>query len=83
MTGGHVKAGWHEVIFTEEVQKQRDEAIKSGRIPWRISSVLFYQIDGSFIMKPHPKFCDENTAKIYPPKKGDDYMREIVYLFTG
>lgn len=83
MTGGHIKAGWHEVVFTEEVKKQRDQAIKKGKLPWRVSSVLFYQIEGSFIMKPHPKFINDTTSKVYPPKKADDYIREILLLFTG
>lgn len=58
MTGGYVKAGWHEVVFTDEVEKQRDEAIKNGRIPWRVSSILFYQVDGNYVMQPHPKFSN-------------------------
>jgi len=28
MTGGYINCGYHEVIFTEKVQEQKEKAIK-------------------------------------------------------
>ncbi len=46
MTGGYINCGFHEVVYTKEVEQRKDEAIKAGRIPWRISSTLFSHIRG-------------------------------------
>ena len=37
LTGGHVTAGYHEVIATKQaIQRARDAKLE-GRIPWRVS----------------------------------------------
>ena len=56
VTGGYISCGFHELIYTSEVEKKKDEAIKEGKIPWRVSSTLFSQIRGDVIMKPLGKF---------------------------
>ena len=46
ITGGYINCGYHEVIYTPQVEEKRDEAIKAGRIPWRVSSTLFSHFRG-------------------------------------
>lgn len=55
-TGGHIKAGFHEVLHTEDVEKAKFQAIAEKRIHWRISSTMFCQVEDSIVMQPHPKF---------------------------
>lgn len=57
LTGGHITCGFHEVIYTDQVEKARDKAIKEGRIPWRISSTLFSHIRGDVTLEPIGKFA--------------------------
>ena len=57
MTGGHIKAGFHEVIYSKETEAAREKAKEKGSKLWRISSTMFCQAESSFIMKPHPKFA--------------------------
>lgn len=54
ITGGYIKAGYHEVIYTEKAkevveQKKKENAAGSNHILWRISSTLFshlrYDVD--------------------------------------
>lgn len=58
-TGGQIKAGFHEVIHTEEVEAAKKEALSSKRSPWRISSTMFCQVEDSIVMKPHRLFETE------------------------
>lgn len=50
LTGGHILAGYHEVMYTEATKKVRDEKIKQSEetgkhhSTWRISSTLFGHI---------------------------------------
>jgi len=44
LTGGFIKAGYHEVIVTEKTVQQVEVARRSGKCLWRISSTLFSHI---------------------------------------
>jgi len=44
LTGGYIKAGYHEVIVTEKAVQQIEVARRQGRPLWRISSTLFSHI---------------------------------------
>jgi hypothetical protein len=46
---------------------KKNEAIKNGRIPWRISSTLFSHIRGDVTLQPLGKFMTAESAKKYPP----------------
>ena len=54
ITGGYIKAGFHEVIYTEKTKevyerKKQENAAGANNILWRISSTLFshlrYDVD--------------------------------------
>ena len=57
ITGGHILAGYHEVVYTEATQEAVDKVKKEieqgkDRILWRISSTLFSQLRYDVDMTP-------------------------------
>jgi hypothetical protein len=70
-TGGHIKAGFHEVVHTEEVEAAKQKAVEHGLIPWRISSTMFCQVEDSIVMQPHPKFSTPESRELYKPMRAD------------
>ena len=66
LTGGHIRCGYHEVIYTPEVEARRNEAIKEGKIPWRVSSTLFSQIRKDVVLQPLGRFANPESQKKYP-----------------
>eukprot|EP00958_Prasinococcus_capsulatus_P026626 scaffold4918_cov202-Prasinococcus_capsulatus_cf.AAC.1 len=58
LTGGHVQAGWHEVVFTEQTLAAYEDALKDGRSTWRISSTVFGHIASDQTLEPLPVFKD-------------------------
>lgn len=76
--GGEVTNGFHEVIYTEEVQKACEKAKNEGGIPWRVSSTLFSHIRYDVDLKPLGKFSTEDTRKKYPAEKAYEFVeREL------
>lgn len=51
-TGGHIKAGFHEVVYTDKVEELKNKAIQQGKIAWRISSTMFCQVQNNLTMQP-------------------------------
>lgn len=51
ITGGHVLAGFHEVIYTDKTKEAKDQAVLNGKATWRVSSTMFthfrYNVDCS------------------------------------
>lgn len=70
LTGGYITCGFHEVIYTKEVEAKKNEAIKEGRIPWRVSSTLFSHVAYDVVLQPIGKFLTPETQKKYPPITG-------------
>jgi isopenicillin N synthase-like dioxygenase len=66
LTGGFIKAGFHEVIYTEKTKLAKDKAVAEGRIPWRISSTLFSHIRSNVILEPEAPMATEEAKKKYP-----------------
>lgn len=56
VTGGYVKSGYHEAVYTEDVQKKVKEAQNKGKIPWRISSTMFTHLRGDFDLHPRGRY---------------------------
>lgn len=52
LTGGYLKAGFHEVIHNREVENQVKENLKNGRSNWRVVSALYSYVQGSLRLKP-------------------------------
>jgi hypothetical protein len=59
LTGGYVTCGFHEVVYSDLVEKAKEKAVKEGRIPWRVSSTLFSHIRGDVILEPLGRFATE------------------------
>ncbi|KAG9304521.1 hypothetical protein G9A89_020085 [Geosiphon pyriformis] len=78
LTGGQVKAGYHEVVVTEDTVKAIEKAkiTRPLRPLWRISSTFFLHIASDKILKPLPPFQD--NFQQYPPiMTGDQVKREL------
>lgn len=73
VTGGYINCGYHEVIYTKEVEEKKNQATKEGRIPWRVSSTLFSHIRGDVVLEPIGKFKTTETTKKYPPILAKDH----------
>jgi len=83
LTGGELLAGFHEVIYTEEVAKvveaKRQENNKLGEMKnklWRVSSTMFSQIRQNVILEPIGKFKTPESVKKYPPILTRDQVAE-------
>jgi hypothetical protein len=76
LTGGHVIAGFHEVVINELALKAREDAVKNGRSLWRISSTLFSHIASKETLSVLDRFKNEPTAHLYPDIQTGDQVRE-------
>lgn len=52
LTGGVIKAGFHQVCCTENTISAMEKAKSKGASLWRISSTLFYHIASDQLMEP-------------------------------
>lgn len=66
LTGGAVKAGFHEVVCTEETQAAAQQAAAEGRPTWRVSSTVFSQIASDVVLQPLGRFAGQPGAAAYP-----------------
>lgn len=74
LTGGHVKAGMHEVLFTPQTAAALKVARRDGRSTWRVSSTLFAHIASDQLLQPLGHFADAEGAQAYPPMPAGDYV---------
>jgi isopenicillin N synthase-like dioxygenase len=56
LTGGHVIAGFHEVIVTEATRKVVDAKIANNESVWRVSSTCFGHIQSDQVLQPLAPF---------------------------
>ena len=83
LTGGTIRAGYHEVVGTEETARARDEALKAGRSTWRVSSTVFSQLASDEVLRVLDKFLagasDEERRAIlerYPAMPVGQFVEE-------
>lgn len=83
LTGGTLMAGFHEVIYTDEVKAIVDEKLKENEKLkfdknklWRVSSTLFSQIRQNVVLEPIGKYKTNETIKKYPPILTRDQVAE-------
>jgi hypothetical protein len=76
MTGGVIKAGWHEVIVNAKTVTAIEKAKAEGRCLWRISSTLFCHVASDAEMVPMIGTEEEKAAalKQYPPTLAGDHV---------
>jgi isopenicillin N synthase-like dioxygenase len=82
LTGGHIKAGFHEIVYTSELEKARRDAEAKGRPQWRISSTMFGQAEDSVVLEPHPKFLKEAAGR-YPRISAAEYLKKELYSLNN
>ena len=84
LTGGHVLAGFHEVIAHKACAKAAREAKRDGRSTWRVSSTCFSQIASDVVLEPLGAFDSADARAAYPPiKTGDQVQAELVAISLG
>lgn len=80
VTGGHVKAGMHEVVVTKKTVDSLNtkKAAASGELEdkdyWRVSTTMFGTLNHDATLQPLPPFANLETAKDYPPILGGDQV---------
>ena len=75
LTGGHVKAGFHEVLLTPETVAMADAARLAGRSTWRVSSTRFAHIASDQLLRPLGHFADlAGVADNYPATPAGEYV---------
>jgi len=78
LTGGHVLAGYHEVVVNEQTLLAKEKAEAEGRSLWRISSTLFGHIASKESLKPVAHFAQLESAKNYPDiTAGEQVLEEL------
>eukprot|EP01116_Phalansterium_solitarium_P001611 TRINITY_DN11426_c0_g1_i1.p1 TRINITY_DN11426_c0_g1~~TRINITY_DN11426_c0_g1_i1.p1 ORF type:complete len:357 (-),score=91.10 TRINITY_DN11426_c0_g1_i1:121-1191(-) len=84
LTGGYVKAGWHEVVVTKETVAAAEKAKEEKRSLWRVSSTLFSHVASDNTLVPLHKFATEETLAKYPSTlAGDQVQAELDLLQLG
>jgi len=76
LTGGTVKAGYHEVVVNDGTLQATARAKEQGRPLWRISSTLFWHISSDEILQPLAHFANEASLAKYPPTAAGDYVQD-------
>jgi HAMP domain-containing protein len=74
LTGGHVKAGFHEVLHTPEAVAAAEAARLAGRSTWRVSSTLFAHVASDQLLRPLGRFAHHDDAGDYPPTPAGEYV---------
>jgi hypothetical protein len=85
LTGGECLNGFHEVVYTEEVEKivekkrEENSLIKNEEDRhklWRVSSTLFSQIRQNVVLEPIGRYKNSESARKYPPILTRDQVAE-------
>jgi len=63
LTGGYVRAGMHEVVYTEKTKAAYEKAKAAGRPTWRVSSTLFTMLRGDSSLSPLPELWALSDAE--------------------
>jgi len=76
LTGGHVLAGFHEVVVTTETKAAAVKAKEAGRSLWRISSTMFSHVASDNTLQPIAHFGNPEALRNYPPTKAGKQVQE-------
>lgn len=81
VTGGAIKAGFHEVVVVPETLKAIERQKALPRPLWRISSTLFYHLASDQILQPLAHFKTADALKSYPAQLvGTQVQKELGFL---
>ena len=76
LTGGHVIAGFHEVIVSSNTKNTIDQRRAAGKSLWRVSSTLFGHLQSDQILEPLGHFKTPESSEKFPPKFVGDQVRD-------
>jgi isopenicillin N synthase-like dioxygenase len=76
LTGGHVLAGFHEVVVNSATVKVIDERKADNKSLWRVSSTCFGHIQSDVELRPLGPFLNENTISKFPPTLAGFQVRD-------
>lgn len=89
LTGGLVKAGYHEVVAnqaTADAVRRRRRSVLPARPPIRISSTFFWHLASDYALAPLPALAerarrvraeqDEGAEVAYPPLKAGEQVQK-------
>ena len=74
MTGGHVRAGMHEVVFNKRTGEAVAKAKADGKSLWRISSTVFGHLASDKWLEPVGHFATEAAKAEYPGMYVGDFV---------
>ena len=81
LTGGYIKAGFHEVVYDDLTEKAVQKAREEKKSTWRVSSTMFSHIRSEAVLEPLGKFSNEESRKLYPKTTGEEYtIKEFSYI---
>jgi hypothetical protein len=81
LTGGIIKAGFHEVVIVDATLKQLENQKSKSRPLWRISSTVFFHLQSDKTLEPLVKFRTKESVEKYPSQLvGEQVQRELGFL---
>lgn len=84
LTGGYVKAGFHEVIISEKTLKVIEERKAQKKSLWRVSSTLFAHSASDAVLQPLAPYSTPETRQKYPPiLAGNQVLAELKQIELG
>ena len=84
LTGGHVKAGFHEVVVVSQTSAAIQAAKDAARSLWRISSTCFTHIASDVTLQPLGDFATPEAVEAYPATStGDQVNAELASINLG
>ena len=84
LTGGHVLAGFHEVVVSEATVAGISAAAAAGASLWRISSTLFAHMASDTVLEPLGAFAGAPGADAYGAvRAGEQVAAELAAINLG
>jgi hypothetical protein len=84
LTGGHVVAGFHEVVVNDNTITAIANRRALGKPLWRVSSTLFGHIASDNVLEPLGRFRNpEALAKYAAILTGDQVSEELKVIKLG
>lgn len=78
LTGGHVLAGYHEVVVSKKTMSAIESAREQKRSLWRVSSTCFGHIQSDQTLRPLAHFATPDANQKYKPiLTGDQVLAEL------
>ncbi|CAH0475899.1 unnamed protein product [Peronospora belbahrii] len=84
LTGGHIQAGFHEVVVANSTLKTIAQRKNAGKSLWRVSSTLFSHTASDKTLEPLGHFATPEAVAKYPPiLAGNQVLEELSQIELG